>query len=450
MRFADVNNVVDLPPASSAAQLQYRFTGYSGYVLFVLVLIQTMGFVDRQLMTILVEPIKREFAVSDTAMGLLSGMAFVLFYVTLSIPIARLADRRSRRNILSIAVSLWSVATYLCGAAGSFAHLALARIGVGIGEAGGSPPAQSLLADYFPPRLRSTALGIYATGAHLGNLLSLVGGAVIASHYGWRMAFYALGLPGLLLALLIWRTVEEPQRGRWDPPAPPAAAISIAAVLRAFWSNTAIRTTALAASLTALSGFGASTWLPSFAMRVHGLSLIETGMILGISATAGGFAGAICGGVLTDWSARRDPRWQLRVAAIGGLISVPLQLLVMLWPAQQFLHWGDLRIPIALSFMPLSAFFSSFWFGPAYAAVHNLVQPGERAQMSACMMLLLNILGAGGGPLLVGSLSDVLTPIFGDQAIRYAIVLGLLSAVAGVALFWRAGALYRTALRAQA
>jgi len=421
---------------------------YAWYVLFMLVLVQTFGFVDRQLLTILVEPIKHEFGVSDTAMGLLTGLAFSVFYVTLSIPIARLADRHSRRNILALAIGLWSIFTALCGAAGNFAQLLLARVGVGVGEAGGGPPAYSLLADYFPPRRRSTALGIYATGAHFGVLLSMLGGAFIATHYGWRFAFFALGAPGLLLAALLWRSVAEPPRGRFDEPVVNRAPenMSIRAALAGFWANVPARTTALAAALTAMSGFGFSTWLPSFAMRVHGLSLIDTGLILGLGSVAGGFTGSVCGGALTDHLARRDPRWQLQLAALALLLSLPLQIAITLWPADQSLQWGALHIPVAFCFLPASAFLSSFWLGPSYAAINNLVPAHARAQASACTMLLINILGSGTGPLLIGLSSDALAPWAGAQALRFSLLGSLASVVAGAWLFWRAGIFYKNAL----
>jgi predicted MFS family arabinose efflux permease len=444
-----VNNANPLAATDARSRSGIYSRAYLGYVLFILVMVQTLSFVDRQLLTILVEPIKAEFGVSDTAMGLLTGMAFALFYVTLSIPLARLADRRSRRNMLAAAIGLWSLATALCGAAANFIQLAIARVCVGVGEAGGGPPALSLIPDYFPPRLRSTALGIFTAGSHLGVLFSMVGGAVIATHFGWRTAFFALGLPGVLVALLIWRTVDEPLRGRWDAPMAAAPDLGIFAAIRRFWIDTPIRLCALAAALTSLSGFGFSTWLPSFAMRVHGLSLVDTGLILGVTAVLGGSVGSICGGMITDAMARRDPRWQLQVSALALLVSLPLQLLITLWPAQQVLQWGAFRLPIAFCFMPFSAFFSSFWLGPVYAAVHNLVRPGERAQVSACLLLLINILGAGTGPLLVGVASDLLAPVLGAQAIRYALLGTLLSVVAGSVLFWRAGALYRRILIAR-
>jgi len=423
---------------------------YLGYVLFVMVLVQTFGFVDRQLLTILVEPIKQEFGASDTAMGLLTGVAFAVFYVTLSIPIARLADRRSRRHILAAAIALWSLFTALCGAAGNFLQLAAARVGVGVGEAGGGPTAYSMLADYFPPRLRSTALGIYATGAHLAVLISMLGGAVIATHYGWRMAFYLVGVPGLALALLVRFTVDEPLRGRWDGPLPRADNTGVLEALRRFLGNKPVRNVALATGFTAMSGFGFSTWLPSFAMRVHGLSLIETGVILGLTSVSGGFLGAVCGGYITDRMARRDARWQLQVAGVATWLSLPFQIAITLWPARHFIHLGGFNMPVAFCFMPVSAFFSSFWLGPSYAAIHNLVGARQRAQASACMMLVVNLLGSSSGPLLVGLLSDALAPALGAQALRYALLCSLLSVVVGALLFWRAGNFYKHALAASA
>jgi MFS family permease len=268
-------------PSAGAIDGQVYSKTYIGYVLFILFLAMTLSFADRQLVNILLEPIKQEFGASDTEMGLLTGLAFVLFYATMSIPLARLADRRSRRNILVIAMAVWSAMTAFCGMSTNFIQLALSRFGVGIGEAGGGPASYSMVADYVSPRRRNSALAILSAGAPVGILLSMYGGAVLSTHYGWRVAFLALGIPGVLLSLLIYLTVREPLRGRWDPPKAAAPELSMREVLLTLWREPAMRTVALATGVTAISGFASGAWMPSFFMRVHGFSLVEAGMVLG-------------------------------------------------------------------------------------------------------------------------------------------------------------------------
>lgn len=428
--------------ATRATGKQYS-RAYLAYVLGVLLLASMFSFIDRQLVTILIEPIKAEFGASDTEMGLLTGLAFAVFYVTLGIPIARLADRSSRRNVLAIAITLWSAATAACGLAGNFAQLALARIGVGIGEAGGGPPSQSMIADYFPPRRRGTALGILSTGAHFGMLFSMFGGAVIAHQFGWRAAFLVVGIPGVLLGLLVWLTVDEPLRGRWDQAAVARQPQDLRATLAELWASRAFRLVALAVGITSVSGFGLATWTPSFFMRVHNLSLIDAGMLLGVAGTLGGLFGAIGGGLLSDRLGRRDSSWQLKVGAVGALLSVPVQVAFLLWPHQHTVMLGEFALPVAVLFMPFSSLFLAFWMGPSFAAVQNLARPDARALAAALIMLLTNLIGMGLGPLLVGMLSDALQPAFGDESIRYALLISLVSIFIGAILFWRAGDHYK-------
>jgi MFS family permease len=437
-----------VPTDGVAAGGQYS-RPYLVYVTFILLLSSTFAFIDRQLITILIEPIKAEFGATDTQMGLLTGLAFVLFYITLGIPVARLADRKSRRNIVAIAIAIWSGMTAACGLASSFFQLALARIGVGIGEAGGIPPAQSMLADYFPPRLRSTVMGIFSTSGHLGMLFSMFGGAVIAQHYGWRVAFLAVGVPGLLLALVLWLTVDEPLRGRWERDGGAAAAgpqQPFATVLRQLWRSRAFCFVALAYGVTSLSGYGMATWIPSFFIRVHGLSLLEAGMVMGVAGTLGGLFGAVLGGTLSDRLALRDRSWQLRVAAIGVLLTLPVQTLLLLWPERSTFAVAGMTLPIAALFMPISSFFNAFVLGPTFAAVHNLVQPQSRAQATAILLFVSNLLGMGIGPLAVGMLSDALQPSLAEMAIRYALLCSLVVVVLGGIFYWRAGIHYRREL----
>ena len=289
-------------------------TGYRWYVLFVLTLGYIFNFIDRQVMTILLEPIKAEFGATDTQMGLLTGLAFALFYATLGVPMARLADRWSRRNVLVISMAVWSGMTALCATASSFGQLALYRIGVGVGEAGGVPPSQSLLADIFPPEQRSLAQGVLASGTNIAVLVGLFGGALLADAYGWRSVFWIFGLPGILLAVVIRLTVREPVR------APHAVTDdgSLWEAIRKILALPAFPAIAVGVGLTAIAGYGLGVWSPSFMIRVHGLSLVDAGLYLGLIGVFGGILGTLLSAILVDRLAQQDARWQLATADGGG------------------------------------------------------------------------------------------------------------------------------------
>lgn len=413
---------------------------YRNYVLFLLVIVYAFNYIDRQLMTILLEPIKQEFGVSDTAMGFLTGFAFALFYATLGVPVARLADNWSRRNVLTIALALWSGLTALCGAAANFSQMALLRIGVGVGEAGGTPPSHSLIADYFPPEKRSSALGVHAIGTQIGILVGMFGGATIADAFGWRMAFVVFGLPGVLLAIIVGLTIKEPAK-------PEAAAIDDGGLLRAvgtIWRIPAFSLIAIAASMVALSSIGMASWTPSFLIRVHGLSLVEAGLILGICGVIAGTSGAFVGGLLCDRLSVIDKRWQLWVPACGAFLSIPLQTAFLLWPEDAYWMLNGIQVPAAVPFTLLGGFFSTFWVGPTFAAVQNIAPSHLRTQASALMLLVFNLVGMGLGPLIVGMLSDGLAPEFGEYSIRYAMLASQVVVLVGTYVYYKAATPYRT------
>ena len=424
------------------APIHTQFTPtYRWYVLFVLTLGYIFNFIDRQVMTILLEPIKAEFGATDTEMGLLTGLAFALFYATLGVPMARLADRWSRRNVLSISMAVWSGMTALCATATSFGQLALYRIGVGVGEAGGTPPSQSLLADYFPPQQRSLAQGVLASGTNIAVLVGLFGGALLADAYGWRNVFWIFGLPGIALAVVIRLTVREPQRAREQL----AEDSSLWAAIRQISALPAFLTIALGVGMTAVAGYGLGVWSPSFMIRVHGLTLVEAGLYLGLIGVFGGILGTLLSAVLVDRLAQQDARWQLRLPMIGVLISIPTQALFLLWPAEHIWMLGDKVFPVALVFMFFSAIFASFWIAPSYAAVQNLVPAHWRTQAAALLLFILNLLGMGLGPLVVGWLSDVYGDL-GEVSIRYALLSSLVFCAIGAVAFARAGTPYARAV----
>lgn len=427
---------------ATAAPHEAYTNRYRYYVLALLTLGYVFNFVDRQVMTILIEPIKMEFGASDTQMGLLSGLAFALFYATLGIPVARLADRWSRRNVLAISMTTWSAVTALCATATGFWHLLLLRIGVGIGEAGGTPPSQSLLADYFPPEKRAFAQGILATAPNIGILVGLFGGALIAEAYGWRSVFLVFGIPGVLLAILIQLTIKEPLKVTASASEEGAGLFSTLGNIFRLPSFAHIM---VGVGFTGIAGYGLGVWSPSFLVRVHNMSLVDAGLYLGLIGVFGGGLGTISSGLLVDRLARRDKRWQLWLPAIGIFLALPTQLAFLLWPAEHRLVMGDVDVPFALVFMALSAVFASFWIAPSYAAVQNLVPQCWRTQASALMLLAINLLGMGLGPLLVGMLSDLLSQ-FGDSSVRYGLSIGVsLSLVGGIA-YLRGSTLYARAV----
>ena len=427
---------------ATAAPHEAYTNRYRYYVLALLTLGYVFNFVDRQVMTILIEPIKMEFGASDTQMGLLSGLAFALFYATLGIPVARLADRWSRRNVLAISMTTWSAVTALCATATGFWHLLLLRIGVGIGEAGGTPPSQSLLADYFPPEKRAFAQGILATAPNIGILVGLFGGALIAEAYGWRSVFLVFGIPGVLLAILIQLTIKEPLKVTASASEEGAGLFSTLGNIFRLPSFAHIM---VGVGFTGIAGYGLGVWSPSFLVRVHNMSLVDAGLYLGLIGVFGGGLGTISSGLLVDRLARRDKRWQLWLPAIGIFLALPTQLAFLLWPAEHRLVMGDVDLPFALVFMALSAVFASFWIAPSYAAVQNLVPQCWRTQASALMLLAINLLGMGLGPLLVGMLGDLLSQ-FGDSSVRYGLSIGVsLSLVGGIA-YLRGSTLYARAV----
>ena len=416
---------------------------YRYYVLALLTLGYVYNFVDRQVMTILIEPIKTEFGATDTQMGLLSGLAFALFYATLGIPVARLADRWSRRNVLAISMTTLSSVTALCATATGFRHLVLLRIGVGIGEAGGTPPSQSLLADYFP-REAAFAQGILATAPNIGILVGLFGGAVIAEAYGWRSVFLVFGIPGVLLAILIQLTVREPLKV--SVPEGQAQA-GLFAALGNIFRLPSFAHIMLGVGFTGIAGYGLGVWSPSFLVRVHDMSLVDAGLYLGLIGVFGGGLGTISSGLLVDRLARHDKRWQLWLPAICIFLALPSQLAFLLWPVDLWLIMGTIDVPFALVFMGLSAVFASF-DRPSYAAVQNLVPQYWRTQASALMLLAINLLGMGLGPLLVGALSDSFSH-YGTDSVRYGLSIGVSLSLIGGFAYIRGSALYAGALREQ-
>jgi len=387
--------------------------GQARYALFLLVIVYVFNFIDRQILAILLQPIKEEFQVSDTALGFLSGIAFAAFYTVVGIPIARWADRGVRRDIIALAVFAWSGMTALTGLAQSFAHLALARIGVGVGEAGCSPPAHSLISDYFPPERRATALSIYSLGIPIGAGLGYLLGGWLSEFFDWRTAFMAVGLPGIVLALIVRLTLKEPTRGAFDAPAQESVGQeSLADVLRFMSGLASFRHMAIGAALHAFYGYGVGAFIAAFFIRSHGIPIGELGTWLAAISLTGGALGTYMGGFLSDRIAHRDVRWYMWLPALATILYLPFAFLTYLWP--------DGRV--ALLFALPAAIFGGMYLGPTFAMTQTLVRPAMRAIASAILLFIINIIGLGLGPQGVGIVSDLLAPSLGNESLRFALL----------------------------
>jgi len=296
------------------------------YALSVLVVVYTFNFIDRQILSILMEPIKADLGLSDTQLGLLTGFAFALFYATLGIPIARLADKGNRRNLIAGALTIWSAMTAVSSLAQNFWHLLIARIGVGIGEAGCSPPAHSIISDYYPAEKRATALGIYSLGIPVGILFGFLAGGWLNQLFGWRVAFFVVGVPGIILAILVKLSLREPIRGMSEGRADTAPHPTVKETLTFLWSKRSFRHLAFGGGLTAFVGYGVVTWVPSFLIRSYGMQTGEVGTYLGLILGIPGGIGIVLGGWMADRYGSRDTRWYLWIVTVALLLGVPFSL----------------------------------------------------------------------------------------------------------------------------
>lgn len=410
---------------------------YRRYALGVLLLAYISSYVDRQIMGVLLEPIRLEFGLSDTQMGFLGGIAFGIFYATLGIPIAFLADRWSRRNIIAIAVTIWSFMTVACAFVTGFWSLAFARVGVGIGEAGSSPPSHSMIADLYPENKRAGALAIYALGVYIGIMLGFLVGAYVATEWGWRAAFVVVGLPGLLIALIVRFTLVEPPRGHSDGLAPTVAGkidwdSAKAQVKEAFahlWHDPVSRHVVAGVTLISFVGYGGAYWGAAFFIRSHGLSVFEVGVYLAAVIGGAGVIGAIVGGRLADRLGERDARWKLWVVATAKIAATP----VIVW---FFLEYDS---TLALIIYVPTVLLGAFYLGPSFAMIQTRAPLAMRALCSAIMLFILNIIGLGLGPQMVGIISDALAPALGQESLRYALLILSFANVWGAVHYYYAG-----------
>ena len=408
-------------PGAGAAGRGYEPTGrgvYPWYVALLLFFLYASNQIDRQIIGILLEPIKAEFGVTDTMMGFLTGPAFAIFYATAGIPIARLADRSSRTVIIAVSASLWSLMTALSGLVSSFAQLALCRVGVGVGEAGASPPAQSLLSDYFPPAKRGRALGLFAAGASAGAAFGFLLGGLLWSAFGWRGALVIVGLPGVALGALVWLTVREPVRGRWEQSASVEPMPSRDAY-RFLWSQRSYRHIQLGVALHAIASYGTGMWIIPFLMRVHGMELPTATTLLGVTALLLGVPGLFAAGWIVDRIGRRDARWYLWVPTLGSVLAAPFSVLFLFASSTPWMMTGY------IGHLVLNMAYAA----PIFAATQAILLPRARALGVAVHHLIQSLIGIGLGPLAVGILNDALFARFGELAIRYTMLIGVVGNV---------------------
>ncbi|WP_300529843.1 MFS transporter [Maricaulis sp.] len=430
--------MTDTAGKTGASAIEPLAAGPRRYALGLLLVVYILNFLDRQVVNILAEPIKNDLGLADWQLGALTGLAFALFYTVLGLPIARLAERADRVKIISVAVAVWSAFTVACGLAGNFVQLLIARIGVGVGEAGCTPPAHSLISDYTPAEKRASAIAFYSMGIPLGSLAGMALGGLIADTYGWRVAFFVAGAPGVLLAIAAWFTLPEPRRksGTMAPADRPGLGEAIEELSRkpAFWWMS------IAAAVNAMVSYGHIAFYGSFYLRNHaeGLqgmaevvnnalgvnfgALGFVGIALGLLIGIFGAIGTFIGGQVTDRYVSKDPRYFAFIPAVAGAAGFLPFLLAML----------SGNVLISLLALAVVTLLGSIWYGPVFASAQSLVQPRTRATASAVILFVINLIGLGMGPLLAGIISDVFAASYGAaEGLRYSLVtvgaIGLLA-----------------------
>ncbi len=393
--------------------------------LSLLLLAYTLSMCDRMILSILFPDIKAEFGLSDTQLGLLGGLSFALFYATMGLPIAKLSDQYSRKWIIIASLVIFSLMTALSGLAGGFISLLVFRIAVGVGEAGVNPASHSIISDYFPPQRRAFAMATLMLGASLGMMLGFVGGGFIAEAYSWRITLVSVGLPGVLLAVFMAVLLREPVRGTYDPEPleKPPAILTTAVTL---WTSAAMRHLFAGAIVTGMIGYGLTQWLPAFFVRTHGLSQSETGMLMAGVFGILGALGALAAGKWFDRLSARGFQHGMRMLALVPFVTMPFFVFGLLAE--------DLKTAVLLFIIP--GFAANYVIGPTIAMIQTLSPPHMRAVASALKMLCLNLIGMGLGPLLVGVLSDLLTPHYGDDALRLSLAYFTLVGLWGSLHFW--------------
>ncbi|PTS87249.1 MULTISPECIES: spinster family MFS transporter [unclassified Caulobacter] len=419
-------------------------SGYRRYALWVLLIIYTLNFLDRQVINILAEPIKAELGLADWQLGMMSGLAFAIFYTVLGIPIARIAERKNRPMIIGLSVAAWSAFTVVCGFAQNFWQLVLARIGVGVGEAGCTPAAHSLISDYVPREKRASAIAFYSIGTPLGTLAGMAMGGLVADAYGWRVAFMVAGAPGVIFALISIFTLVEPRRQlAADIAARASQQISFGAALAVLLAKKTFWLVALAAAIKAFIGYGQAPFAASFFFRNHTAELAQLaslfglksagflGLALGLIGGTAGVIGAWLGGVLADRLGAKDLRAYVVVPAIASFLAIPFYIAAINLPS---------AVP-AMVLLTIPTLLGTLWYGPVYATAQSIVDPAMRATASAVLLFIINLIGLGLGPVAVGALSDILAGPVGlgsAEGVRWALIISSLLGLVAFGLFWQA------------
>jgi MFS family permease len=394
----------------------------------ILATVYMFNFIDRQILAILLPAIREEFQVGDTVLGLLTGTAFALFYIILGIPIAQVADRWNRRNLLAIAIAVWSGMTALSGFAQNIWQLALARVGVGIGEAGCSPPAHSMISDYYPPEQRSMAMGFYTMGISTGIMLAYLGGGWVVENYGWREAFFIVGVPGLLLAAIVRFTLDEPTRGASEGRDDSGAQISMAAAFRFLFARRSYVHMGVAAGLSSFVGYAVIIFFPSFIQRSFGMGIANIGLWLGLILGIAGGIGYFFGGYVADKVGQQGRKRSFQFLVTTMLIPLPFYFGMFL----------SHSAALSLSLLIVPVLVGNAYLPTVLGQAQSLAPLRMRAMASAIVLLLLNVIGLACGPLLTGMLSDMLEPTFGVESMRYSLLI-----VCSVMLPWASWHYYR-------
>jgi len=398
-------------------------------MLLVLTALSAMNQLDRQLVNILIEPIRAEFALSDVEIGLLSGLAFAVIYGLLSVPAAFYAVHHNRRNLLALSATVWGSMTALCGFAQSYTHLLIARLGVGIGEAGGMPPSHAMISDRYAPDERAAAMATWACGVNVGIFLAFLGGGLIGEFYGWRPAFLWAGGLTILLAVVLQLTISEPPRADVGGGPPPQSAALLAGVLRAVATDPVLRHVLVGATLAATVGYSFLAWLSSFLVRSHGLGLADAGLYIAVVAGLIGALGTWLGGCLTERLQRRDGRWALWLTAAVLLAMAPFTIGALIATSTG----------VALTLFAMQGAFGAVFVGPSVAILHNRVTAAARPVASAVFLLVVNCIGLALGPLGIGALSQHVFSAEGTESLRYALIAVELLAVWAAVHYFIAG-----------
>jgi MFS family permease len=427
-----VEDATELPVDMDRPAIAYPSAAMRYYTLVIFILTATMGTLDRQIINILVEPIRRDLKLTDGQMGLVTGLAFALIYVVACIPVARLADRKPRRLIMGVAIGVWSVSTILCGFAQNAVQLFFARFGVGFGEAGGSAPGQALLGDIFPRHQRATVMALTLISAPAGISLGLWLGGWATQSLGWRTTFLLAGLPGLILAPVILFTLPKTRPGMADGARAGLTQEPFLTTMRQLFAQRSFPLMICAATLQTLVASGIQNWVPAFVVRSHGLDLRTIGAALGAAAGLGSLIGHIAGGPIMDFVGRRDLRWHFWLPAITAILSAGCTAAGLLAP-----------IGFVFVMMGWQIFFSAIFGGPMLAIVMNLSSATSRATALACVFFVINLFGMGIGPWAIGLLSDALKPEFGTESLRYALLYATAACLPASFLFYRASVTYR-------